>query len=273
MLDDDVRDWFAQDCDRPRLRFLGPVSVRTGGNRLERRVPYYIELLSFLATRPHGATADEVSTAFGITPARIRTDINKLRNWLGINPRTSESFIPDARHAPGAKDRGLAVYQSVDLLIDIDLFRRLRLRGQAKGESGIEDLSRALQLVTGRPFDKLRPTGWSWLLEGDRLDHHMVCAIADTAHLVTTHSLYAGDLTRARIAAEIALLAASDEEIPHLDLAAILEAEGHHHEAAQIIGGDVCNRSDDGEPPLELSERTTQIIDAQQWLHPDQKAI
>ena len=101
----------------------------------------------------------------------------------------------------------------------------------------------------------------------------MVCAIADTAHLVTTHSLYAGDLTRARTATEIGLLAASDEEIPHLDLAAVLKAEGHHHEAAQIIGGDVCNRSDDGEPPLELSERTTQIIDAQQWLHPDQKAI
>lgn len=121
ILDDDVRDWFAQDCDRPRLSFLGPVSVRTGGNRLERRMPYYVELLSFLATRSHGATVDEVSTAFGITPARIRTDINKLRDWLGINPRTSEPFIPDARHAPGAKDRGVAVYQVVDLLIDIDL--------------------------------------------------------------------------------------------------------------------------------------------------------
>ena len=43
MLDDDVSDWFAQGCDRPRLSFLGPVSVRTGGNRLERRMPYYVE--------------------------------------------------------------------------------------------------------------------------------------------------------------------------------------------------------------------------------------
>ena len=273
MLDDDVSDWFDQDCDRPRLSFLGPVGVRTGGRKLERRMPYYVELLSFLATRSHGATVDEVSTAFGITPARIRTDINKLRDWLGINPRTSEPFIPDARHAPRAKDRGVAVYQVVDLLIDMDLFRRLRLRGQAKGESGIEDLCRALQLVTGRPFDKLRPTGWSWLLEGDRLDHHMVCAIADTAHLVTTHSLHTGDLTRARTATEIGLLAAPDEEIPHLDLAAVLKAEGHHHEAARIIGGDVCNRSDDGEPPLELSERTIQIIEEHQWLHPTTAAM
>jgi hypothetical protein len=125
--------------------------------------------------------------------------------------------------------------------------------------------------VTGQPFDKLRPGRWSWLYEGDRLDHHLTCGIVDVAHLVTTSALAEGDLNAARTATQLAALAAPYEEIPRLDLAAIAAA-GHRQEAARIVRDEVCNRSDDGHPPLELSERTEQILASHNWLPPMKSA-
>lgn len=264
-LDADLQEWEADSCIRPRLTLLGPVVARTSGTALDRRRPFYTELFAYLATRPYGATTDEVATAFDLNAARVRTDVNKLREWLGADPVTGQKFLPAAREAPMAQERGTGVYQVVDALVDVDLFRRLRLRGESHGPAGIDDLERALQLITGRPFEKLRPGGWGWLLEGDRLDQHMVCAIADVAHVVVTHNLHTGDLERARTAASIAVMAAPDEEVTRLDLAAVLEAQGHNGEAARVIRDEVCNRDDDGQAPTELPARTEEILDAHQW--------
>lgn len=265
-LDADLADWFADTCPRPRLALLGPVQARTGGKALDKRKPYYTELLAYLTTRPHGATTDEVATAFDITPARVRVDINKLRSWLGSDPATGEKYLPDARHASGAQERGLGVYEVINTLVDADLFRRLRLRAETSGSDGMDDLVQALQLITGRPFEKLRRSGWGWLFEGDRLDQHIVCAITDVAHVVVTHSLHVGAVDQAYVAARIALTAAPDEEVARLDLAAVLDAQGHHVEAARILREDVCNRSDDGQAPTEVPDRTEQILDTRGWL-------
>ena len=271
-LDADINRWFAEDCELPRLTLLGPVGARTHGTAIAKRKPYYTELLTYLATRPHGATPEEVADAFSITGPRVRNDIKVLRDWLGVNPRTGRKHLPDARDSAAAQARGIGVYQVEDLLVDADLFRRLRVRGESRGADGIDDLRQALQLVTGQPFDKLRPGGWTWLYEGDRLDHHLVCGIVDVAHLVTTHALAEHDLNTARTATQIATSAAPYEEIPRLDLAAIAAAAGHRQEAARIVRDEVCNRSDDGNPPLELSERTEQILAAHDWLPPMKSA-
>lgn len=259
-LDADLDDWFSDHCARPRLTLLGPVGARTTGIALDRRKPYYTELFAYFATRPHGATTDEVAEAFDITTSRVRIDVNKLRDWLGTNPTTGERFLPDARNAPTAQVRGVGVYQIIESLVDVDLFRRLRLRGESRGADGIDDLVQALHLVQGHSFDKLRPGGWGWLIEGDRLDLHMVCAIADVAHLVVTHSLHAGKLDQARTAAGIAMTAAPDEEVSRLDLAAVLQAQGHEREAVRIVHEDIFNRSEDGEPPVDLTIRSEEII-------------
>jgi LysM repeat protein len=271
-LDADLNAWFADDCDLPRLTLLGPVGARTHGIAIAKRKPYYTELLTYLATRPHGATPEEVADAFSITGPRVRNDIKVLRDWLGVNPRTGRKHLPDARDSAAARARGIGVYQVEDLLVDADLFRRLRVRGESRGADGIDDLRQALQLVSGQPFDKLRPGGWTWLYEGDRLDHHLVCGIVDVAHLVTTHALPENDLKTAGQATKIATAAAPYEEIPRLDLAAIAAAAGHRQEAARILRDEVCNRSEDGQPPLELSERTEQILTAHDWLPPIRSA-
>lgn len=268
-LDADLAAWFADDCDLPRLTLLGPVGARTRGDALAvaNRKGYFIEILAYLATRPHGATPAQLAEDFGITVGRARTGIATVRDWLGVNPRTGRKHLPDARQSPAGKARGVGVYQVDGLLVDVDLFRRLRLRGEVRGADGITDLCRALSLVGGRPFDHLRTSGWSWLHEGDRLDQHMLCAVVDVAHLVATASLAdGGDLARARASAELAALAAPDEEIPRLDLAAVTAAEGHAPEAQRILREDVCNRFDDGDAPTELSERTAAIIASHDWL-------
>jgi hypothetical protein len=271
-LDADVADWFADDCDRPRLTLLGPVGARTHGAAIAKRKPYYTELLAYLATRPYGATPDEVADAFSITGPRARNDVKIVRDWLGVNLRTGKKHLPDAREAPAAQARGVGVYQIQGVLTDADLFRRLRVRGEARGAAGMADLRQALTLVSGQPFDKLRPGGWTWLFEADRLDQHLVCAIVDVAHILTTHSLQQGQLSDARTAATLAGRAAPYEEIPRLDLAAVAIAEGHTHQAETILRDQVCNRSDDGGPPLELPERTERILQTRDWLQPKKAA-
>ena len=267
-LDADLDAWFADDCDLPRLTLLGPVGARTRGDALAvaRRKPYFTELLAYLGTRPYGATPAHLADAFGITVGRARIDIKTVRDWLGVNPRTGEKHLPNARESAAAKAAGIGVYQVDGLLIDADLFRRLRVRGEARGADGITDLRRALTLAGGQPFDQLRTGGWSWLHDGDRLDQHMLCAVVDVAHMVTTDALKDGDLGQARAAAELAALAAPYEEIPRLDLAAVAAAEGHAREAERILREEVCDRSDDGEAPMELSVRTESIIRSHDWL-------
>ncbi|WP_265443911.1 LysM peptidoglycan-binding domain-containing protein [Flexivirga meconopsidis] len=274
-LDDDVTAWFNDDCPLPRLTLLGPIHARTHGSAVAvaKRKPYATELLAYLATRPYGATPAQLAEAFDLTEGRARSDIKMVRDWLGVNPRTGKKHLPNARESAAAKCRGVGVYEVEDILVDIDLFRRLRARGEARGGSeGIADLLRALQLVDGRPFDQMRPGGGEWLAGGDRIDHHMNAAIVDVAHMVTTSCLESGDLVRARAAAEIATAVAPDSEIAKLDLVAVFEAEGHRADAERILRDEVCNRSDDGGAPVELSERTEAIIRNHEWLNPDRAA-
>ncbi|WP_404351751.1 LysM peptidoglycan-binding domain-containing protein [Phycicoccus jejuensis] len=273
-LDEDLAMWFHQDCALPRLYLLGPVRATTRGKPLTKRKPYLTEMLAFIALRRHGATSAEVAQTFSITKAKARDYVNTIRDWLGINPRTGQPHLPDARLAPAAAIRDTPVYQVLDLLTDADLFRRLRVRGTARGgAAGVEDLKRALSLVGGRPFDypleREAGGGWAWLLEGDRPDEQLLVGIVDVAHVVTVHALAAGDLSGARLAAETAIAVAPHEEIARLDMAAVAAAEGNAAEAQRIVRDEVCNRTDDEGVPPELAARTTEILAGHQgWRQP-----
>ncbi|WP_300402906.1 LysM peptidoglycan-binding domain-containing protein [uncultured Nocardioides sp.] len=270
-LDQDIADWFSTDCDRPRLSLLGPVTARTHGKALAKRKPYFTELLAYLALhRKHGATREEIGEAFGITPGKVRDYTNTVREWLGTNPTTGEPHLPHADKAPATKLRGVNVYEVDDgLLVDLHLFLRLRKRGQARGGAeGVADLCTALELVgEAKPFSQLREEGWSWLVnEPDRVDLMASGWIADVALIVVTEALAAGDLVKARSAAYVANRADPDGESTRLCLAHVMKAEGDQLEADRILREEICNRSDDGEAPMELSERTKTIISTHGWL-------
>ncbi len=268
-LDEDLVAWFDPGCPLARLSLLGPVELRAHGERsadVQRRVAYYTELAAYLATRDHGATAEQVAAAFNVAVSTAYSRLAVLKGWLGTDPRTADRYLPDASKSPEGRARGVGLYQLRGVLLDADLFKRLRLRGQMRGPEGIPDLNTALALVSGPPFDQLRSGGYEWLTDGNRFDHIYVDAIVDVAHIVATHGLAAGDLGTARAAAEIALLAAPYEEKPRLDLVAIRHAEGRCDEAEAYLRSEICNRSDDGEAPLDLPARTEEILRRRRWL-------
>lgn len=262
-LDTDLADWLDADCPRPKLTLLGPAAVRTHGRPLAKYKALCTEIVAYLALRPrNGATRDELAEALGWDdPARVRKYVDLVRHWLGQDPQDGGHYLPHANKSVAALTRGVNVYQVTDgLLSDWDLFRRLRARGTH------EDLVAALELVTGRPFDQLRPGGWNWLRQGHSHDQHAAHAVADVAFTVVTQSLCEGDLARARAATEAAILAVPDDQIVQLCQVALTEAEGNNAEAMRVLLEDVCNASEDGEGPLDLPERTRQIIRNHQWM-------
>ncbi|WP_036517449.1 LysM peptidoglycan-binding domain-containing protein [Nocardioides sp. J54] len=264
-LDEDLARWESPALSSPKLVLLGPVGARTTGDTkaTAHRRPFYVELLAYLALHPNGVTAHDVADAFGIRPERVRVDMSQLRRWLGTNPRTGEPYLPKAASAGGTE--APALYRLDGVLCDLDLFRRLRARGQSRGADGIDDLIAALRLVTGEPFTELRKDHWNWLLDGDRWDHIMTSAIVDVGHIVTTHALAAGEPALAMWAAQVAYTAAPYDEVAQLDMIQAERANGHDGEADRDLNDKVINRRDDELPPIELPGRTAQIVHGKDW--------
>ena len=273
-LDDDLATWRADSCDRPRLSVLGPPRVRVGrhgdATKVARRVPYYTELVAFLASRK-GATTQEVADALGIADLRVRKDISVARAWLGVDPRTGQPFLPEATRSAEAIRRGVGLYLVEEILVDANLFRRLRVRAEARGVDGLPDLLAALQLVTGTPYDGLLSRGRPWLTE-TRPDQTLLCAIVDIAHLVTTITLETGNTKQARAAAELAMLVAPDETTPALDVAAVAAHEGRNDEAVALARAIVDWRDGSGDAPLEIPSRAERILQTHRWLEPEMQA-
>lgn len=264
-LDDDLARWEAPGLVATKLTLLGPVSARTTGDTkaTAHRRPFYIELLAYLTLHPHGVTARAIAEAFALRPERVRVDISHLRRWLGTNPRSGQPYLPNAEvsHAPDSP----ALYKLDGVLSDLDLFRRLRTRGQSRGAAGIEDLVTALGLVSGEPFTELRKEHWNWLLEGDRWDHLMTSAIVDVGHIVTAHALTAGDYDLALWAAQVSYAAAPYDEIAQLDMVQAEKSAGHDTEAEQHLNDRIFNRRDDELPPIDLPDRTKQVVGEKKW--------
>ncbi|MFD4323623.1 LysM peptidoglycan-binding domain-containing protein [Nocardioides sp. NPDC058538] len=254
-LDEDVAEWHSDRCRFPKLTLLGPVHLRARGKVPTKRRPYLAELLTYLHLHPDGVTTPDFLETIGVVRSRLTADLSALRAWLGTNPRTKTAHLPGALKTRAAHRLGYAAYQADDILVDLDLFRRLRARGQAKGEDGITDLVEALRLVTGEPFSDLREKGWAWLAQGQRHDQIAVSMIVDTAHLVVTRALAEHNHDLARFAAETAIAAAPFDDVPHLDYARVLKATGHDRLAEQHLDQHIHNR-DDGDGPVEPPSRS-----------------
>ena len=271
-LDADLADWGDPSCPRPKLTLLGPVAVRAQGSLPERnpRRQFYTEIVAYLATRPGGATSERYATAIWpnepdvVGKTKVRQSISVVRAWLGTNPATGADYLPS-----GVTAGGVGRYRIDDVLVDAELFRRLRVRGLARGVDGIADLRAALDLVTGQPFDlptsrQGAPGGYSWLVEeSSRLDHEYAAMIVDVAHTVATHHLTVGEPELAATAAHVALKAGSYEDVPLLDLVAACDAQDNRAEADAYVTRILANH--DAEVEEDLPPRTADILFRRQW--------
>ncbi|WP_447645194.1 LysM peptidoglycan-binding domain-containing protein [Nocardioides zeae] len=231
-LTEDLRSWFDADSPRPKVRILGPVEVESPSGETVRNVGGTTEFIVYLACQERGATAERAAVALEWSEATVHNRARDARRMLGRG-LSGEEWLPDATRTEAARKRGVPTYQlHQGVLLDADLFRRLRVRAQARGADGIPDLVEALKLVEGRPFDALRRRGYGWLFAGEPLHHHLSAAVVDVAHLVVTRSLAEGDPGTARFAAEVGIRADPESEIPRLDLAASMEhGEDHFHQS------------------------------------------
>ncbi len=176
-----------------------------------------------------------------------------------------ERHVPKgpARNDPACAD--WPGYHLVDVLIDRDLFDRLRARAQARGakegaEAGIQDLITALDLVTGQPLTDDRPgNAWHWYYTEISYDRYDAAGIVDVALTVQAHALTRPepDTALARHALEIALAASPYSEEARQALANVADAEGNHREADRLRNGDGLDHDD--EAPLDPPARTRQI--------------
>jgi len=260
-LDDDLAAWRDPESRRPRVQVMGPVDVAAWGARREEvaNLGGTIEFIVYLACQEHGVTPERAAVALGWSEATVHNRARDARRLLGERP-DGEPWLPEATKSRTARLRGVAAYElHPELLVAADLFRRLRLRGQARGADGMEDLVAALSLVTGRPFDRLRKRGYGWLVENP-LDHHLCHAIVDVAHLIVGRALSTGDTRTARWACEIAIKAAPDEDKPRLDLAAVTAAEGSGS-VDDLLDEQIIDRVDE-----DLTARSEQVIDQRGWL-------
>jgi hypothetical protein len=266
-LDVDLADWYDDTTTRPRVTVLGPIHVRAQGDLPQGRprLAWHTEVVTYLATRPRGATVEAFGTAMwpddpGIVERpKLRNSIYVARKWLGADPTTGQEYLPSTTRTGGG------TYRIIGGLLDAELFRRLRLRGVTRGANGIPDLRAALDLVTGPPFDRQRPGGYGWLVD-PALNHEYLAAIADVAHLLATHHLAAGEPTLAQAAAQVALGAGSSEDTVLLDLVAASDAMGNTAEADAYQKRIMTNH--DAEVQEDLPPRTAAILRRRRWLPP-----
>ncbi|MDI3408357.1 LysM peptidoglycan-binding domain-containing protein [Streptomyces cavernicola] len=157
----------------PLIRVLGPVEVT--GVEASGHGPKLAALAALIYFKP-GITGDTICDAMDpIEPwakRTLQTRISELRNRLGSD-NDGNVYLPRARTG--------GYRLSDQVRCDWTEFETLATRGLAKGETaGIADLTTALDLVTGRPFDGDQPT-WA----AARIQE-MLVRITDVAHTLAT---------------------------------------------------------------------------------------
>ncbi|MHA6631682.1 LysM peptidoglycan-binding domain-containing protein [Pseudonocardia sichuanensis] len=236
-LDDDLASWHdSGPPSRPMIALLGEPVITAPGPTPTTRRTWFAEVLVYLSLHPAGVTATKAVTDLWpdgrrISPATLRHALYGARKWAGhgLNGDPDASFVSDMQHDSSYRLRGH--------LLDWDLFRRLRKRGQARHEAGhpgaTTDYEAALNLVRGPVFSSLRPGGYGWLNNHDqRHDLQIPGFIVDTAHELVDIALGAGDLGLARWAAERARTIDIDVAFdrPLTDLMRIAHAEDNRSE-------------------------------------------
>lgn len=261
-LNADLAQWADPASPYPRISFLGKVEVRPQGGASEPLPPLRAEVAVHLAVHSAGVSAERLTSDLWPTESsvdsRVRQHVYGLRKQLGANSSTGVEYLPRDKSGRYRLDGGV--------LIDGELFRRLRLRASIRDDEDlrVQDWWQALDLVRGIPFSGGRRDGYTWLAD-QRIDEEYQALIVDIAHQVATHHLSVGEPHRAEQAARRAMGAFDDAhavpDICLLDMVWACDAQGRWAEGDSYVQRIIANYGTEIEdcPP-----RTFQILDRRQ---------
>src|SRR5215203_2685348 len=181
------------------LQLLGPIElVDAAGTIPPRAGKQCLEYCAWLLENPR-TTAQAMASALAVAEGTRRSNMSRLRNWLGSDP-SGEPYLPDAYSGR------IVLHPAVSS--DRDRFQILTSPGI--NHSATAALRAALELVRGAPLADAAPGQWHW---AEELRTDMISCVRDIGLELTDRVLLAGDVELARWAAARALLAAPGDEL------------------------------------------------------------
>jgi DNA-binding SARP family transcriptional activator len=225
-LDDDLAEWWCDSTPkRPRVGVLGSPMVVANGPVPTGRLGRFTEMSVYLGLHKE-VDADKLVTDLWpedshISPVTRRSDISRVRAWLGVD-ENGRKYLPEARNKPYRLAR----------LLDLDLFRRLRKRADARAAAGDpvgaqRDLLAALTLIRGPVLSETTRDAYAWLATSDPAGvQHAPLMVIAAAHQLVEIAMEEGDLDLARMAADIAYRVDPTEDLPQCDLIRISHRAG-----------------------------------------------
>ena len=189
-------------AEHPVVKLLGTIElIGARGAPPPRAIKQCVEYCAWLLENP-GGTAVMMSDDLMVAEATRRSNMSRLRNWLGADDN-------DAAYLPDAYSGHIALHPG----ITSDWEHLQSLVGGGVNRIASASLVHALELVRGTPLADAAPGQWHW---AEQLRHDMVSTITDIAVVLARRALKAGDLDSARWAIEKGLASGSEDE----DLAA-----------------------------------------------------
>jgi len=185
-------------ADAPRALLIGPVDLLgAAGPAPVRSRQQLVEACAWLLENP-GRSATEMSLGLGVAEGTRRSNLSRLRAWLGSDP-AGKPYLPDAYsgrirlHPAVTSD-----WESVQALL-------------RPGIDRVSDatLVAALELVRGAPLADVAPGLWHW---AEELRTDLSSALRDVGLVLADRALANGDVDLARWAASRALVVAPEDE-------------------------------------------------------------
>ena len=183
----------------PTLALIGPIELNgTAGQEPARARYQLIEMASWLLEHP-GRTATQMAAGLGIAETTRRSNLSRLRAWLGNDP-------DDRPYLPEAYSGRIQLHPEVTS----DVARLQLLTGPGVNRIGEDGLIAALDLIRGGLLADAAPSQWYW---AESLRSDVAATLRDAGLVLVDRALDRGELDLARWATDRALMVAPEDEL------------------------------------------------------------
>lgn len=210
------------ETGEPRLLLLGPIELAgAAGQEPNRGKRQCVEYCAWLLEHP-ASTATQMAADLFVTDGTRRSNLSRLRAWLGAAPDGSP-YLPEAYSGRMTLHRG----------VTSDWHDLLTLTTGGINRLSLERVRVALGLVRGAPLADAAPGAWGW---AEPMRSDMVALIRDLGVLGSRLARERRDLDTSRWCADRALAAAPDDELLLGERIRTERAAGRLDEVERLVG-------------------------------------